>query len=346
VLLRADMDALPVAEATDLPYASTRRGRDPDGVDVPVMHACGHDMHITWLLGAMRRLRAERAHWSGTVVAVFQPAEEVGGGAQAMVDDGLFERFGRPDVALGQHVAPFAAGTVSYRPGPTMAGSDAVTVRLFGRGGHGARPETTVDPIVMAAATVMRLQTVVSREIAPLDTAVVTVGFLHAGTKNNIIPSEAELRLSLRAFDPATRNRVLDAVTRIVRAEAVASGAPREPEITITNTYPVLVNDPEATGKTMAAIGAELGESRVEVVRPAVGSEDFGVFGAAAGAPSCFWFPGGVDPARYAAAKAAGRLEQDVPSNHSPFYAPVIEPTLDTGISAMVAAARAWLAPA
>ncbi|HEU4421664.1 MAG TPA: amidohydrolase [Pilimelia sp.] len=345
VLLRADMDALPVAEATGLPYASTRRVRDRDGTDVPVMHACGHDMHVAWLVGALDLLRRDRSGWAGTVLAVFQPAEEAGGGAQTMVDDGLFDRFGRPDVALGQHVSPLPAGLVGYRAGPAMASSDAVDVRLIGRGGHGSRPETTVDPVVMAAATVMRLQTVTAREIAGIDTAVVTVGAIHAGTKHNIIPAEAELRISVRAFEEPVRRRVLDAIARIVRAEAAASGAPVDPEIVVTDGYPVLVNDPDATGRAMAAIGTELGPDQVCEAPPVTGSEDFGVFGAAAGVPSCFWYVGGTDPQVYAAAAAAGREDEDVPSNHSPLFAPVIEPTLSSGVRALVAAALAWLAP-
>jgi len=334
VLLRADMDALPVQEATGLPYASTRPG---------VMHACGHDMHVAWLIGALDVLRRTRTEWSGTVLAVFQPGEESGGGARGMVDDGLFDRFGRPDVALGQHVAPLPAGVVGYRSGPAMASSDSVDVRLHGRGGHGARPETTVDPVVMAAATVMRLQTVASREVAGVDTAVVTVGAIHAGTKHNVIPAEAELRISVRAFEEPVRRRVLDAISRIVRAEAAASGAPVEPEIVVTDGYPVLVNEPGATTRAMAAIGAEIGTDRVIEVPPVTGSEDFGVFGTAAGVPSCYWYVGGADPQGYAAAAAAGRLDQDVPSNHSPLFAPVVEPTLSGGVRAMVAAARAWL---
>jgi amidohydrolase len=343
VLLRADMDALPVTEETGLPYASTARGRDPDGVDVPVMHACGHDMHVTWLVGALDVLRRDRAAWSGTVLAVFQPGEELGGGAQGMVDDGLFERFGRPDVVLGQHVVPLPAGAVGYAPGPAMASCDSLRVRLFGRGGHGARPQTTVDPVLMAAATVLRLQGVVAREVDPVKTAVVTVGSLHAGLKSNIIPDEAELRVSVRAFDDEVRERVLSAVARVIRAEAAASGAPREPEITATASYPVLVNEPAATGRTIAAIGAELGADRMSVQPPVAGSEDFGVFGAAAGAPSCFWWLGGADPAAFAAAEAAGRLDADIPSNHSPRYAPVLEPTITDGVRAMTAAAREWL---
>jgi hippurate hydrolase len=343
VLLRADMDGLPVLEETGLPYASVQRGHDPDGTDVPVMHACGHDMHVTWLIGALDELRQRRGTWSGTVLAVFQPAEELGDGARAMVEDGLFDRFGRPDVVLGQHVSPFPAGIVKYRPGPTMAGMDTLTVRLFGQGGHGSRPETTVDPVVMAAAVVLRLQTLVSREVSPLDTGVVTVGSLHAGTKANIIPAEADLRLSVRSFEEPVRQRLLAGIRRIVRGEAAASGAAREPEITSTASVPVLVNDPDTTGRAIGAIERELGTA---ALTPAItGSEDFSVFGSAAGVPSCFWFVGGADPERYAVAEAAGRLDQDVPSNHSPRYAPVLEPTVTTGVRTLVAAALAWLGP-
>ncbi|HEX3648346.1 MAG TPA: amidohydrolase, partial [Pseudonocardiaceae bacterium] len=244
VMLRADMDALPVAEQTGLPYASTQRGTDPDGNDVPVMHACGHDMHVTCLLGGLDLLSRTRQTWSGTLVAAFQPAEEVGGGAQAMIDNGLFDRFGHPDVVLGQHVAPLPAGLAGGHPGPAFAGSDSLLVRLFGRGGHGSRPETTIDPVVMAAATVLRLQTVVSREVAGAETAVVTVGSLRAGTKDNIIPDTAELTVNIRSYTPAVRTRVLAAVERIVRAEAMASGAERDPEIIVTDSFPVLYNDP------------------------------------------------------------------------------------------------------
>ncbi|OLE26096.1 MAG: amidohydrolase [Actinobacteria bacterium 13_1_20CM_3_71_11] len=345
VLLRADLDGLPVLEETGLPYASVQRGRDPDGIDVPVMHACGHDMHVTWLIGALDQLWQRRGAWSGTVLAVFQPAEELGDGARAMVEDGLFDRFDRPDVVLGQHVSPFPAGIVKYRPGPTMAGMDTVTVRLFGQGGHGSRPETTVDPVVMAAAVVLRLQTLVSREVSPLDTGVVTVGSLHAGTKANIIPAEADLRLSVRSFAEPVRQRLLAGIRRIVRAEAAASGATREPDIVGTASVPVLVNDPDTTGRVVGAIERELGTDRVATTPAITGSEDFSVFGSAAGVPSCFWFVGGADPERYAAAEAAGRLDQDVPSNHSPRYAPVLEPTVTAGVRTLVAAALAWLSP-
>ena len=346
VLLRADMDALPVAEQTGLPYASTVRATDPDGNDVPVMHACGHDMHVTCLLGALDLLAGARSAWAGTVLAVFQPAEEVGGGAQGMVDEGLFERFGTPDVVLGQHVAPMPAGMIGVHPGPAFAASDSLHVRLFGRGGHGARPETTVDPIVMAAAIVLRLQTVVSREVAGADTAVVTVGSLHAGTKDNIIPDTAEFMVNIRSYAPHVRERVLAAVRRIIRGEAIASGAERDPEITVTDAFPVLFNDPAASERTAAAFRATLGAARVIDPGPVSASEDFGIFGTASGAPACYWVFGGVDADSYLAAAAAGTVDRDVPSNHSPFFAPLVGPTIDTGVSALVCAALTWLAPA
>jgi len=347
VLLRADMDALPVAEQTGLPYASTVRGLDPDGNDVPVMHACGHDMHVTCLLGALDLLAAGRSAWTGTVLAVFQPAEEVGGGAEGMVAAGLFDRFGIPDVALGQHVAPMPAGMVGVHPGPAFAASDSLHVRMFGRGGHGSRPETTIDPVVMAAATVLRLQTVVSREVAGADTAVVTISSLRAGTKDNIVPDEAEFTVNIRSYAPHVRERALTAVRRIIRAEAVASGAERDPAITVTDSFPVLHNDPGAADRTAGAFRAMFGDDRVVDPGPVSASEDFGVFGTASGSPSCYWVFGGIDAAKYLAAAQAGTLDRDVPSNHSPFFAPLVEPTIDTGVSAMVCAALTWLgAPA
>jgi len=342
-LLRADMDALPVLERTGLEYASTARGVDRDGHEVPIAHACGHDVHVTCLLGAVAELVAGPESWSGTVVAVFQPAEEVGGGAQAMLDDGLYERFGRPDVVLGQHVAPLPAGYLAVRPGPAFAGSDTVRVTLHGAGGHGSRPETTVDPIVMAAATVMRLQTIVAREVGGTETAVLSVGTLRAGTKENIIPDDAELGLTIRSFDRGVRSRVLAAVERIVLAEAAASGARRDPDIAVLDTFPPLVNDEVAAARTGVALGA-VGP----VVDPGLvtGSEDVGLLATAAGVPCVYWLLGGADPAAFAAAGTRDELAAVVaslPSNHSPLFAPVVEPTLTTGVAALVAAAREWL---
>ena len=343
-LLRADMDALPVEERTGLPYASKVRAADSAGTDVPVMHACGHDVHVTCLVGACKILARQRETWAGTVLAVFQPAEEVGDGADAMIRDGLFERFGRPVVVLGQHVAPIPAGLVALRPGPAFAAADALRVVLYGRGGHGSRPEGAIDPVVMAAATVMRLQTVVSRELGGDESAVVTVGAMKAGTAVNIIPDEAELLISVRSFTPGVRTRVLAAIERIVRAEAAASGADREPLVEVTASFPAVVNDEAAADRTRPAL--ETVSPIVVDPGPVTGSEDVGQFATAAGAPCVYWLLGGADPAAFAGAATIAEIAERVralPSNHSPLFAPVIEPTLTTGVRALVAAAQAWL---
>jgi hippurate hydrolase len=345
-LLRADMDALPVEEETGLPYASTVRVPGADGSDTPVMHACGHDVHVTCLLGAAATLAAERDTWSGTVQLVFQPAEEVGGGAQSMIDDGIFDRFGRPDVVLGQHVAPLPAGLLGLRKGPAFAGADMLHIVLRGRGGHGSRPETTVDPVVMAAATVMRLQTVVSREVAGGESAVVTVGALHAGNAGNVIPDRAEMRVSLRSYDAEVRERLMTSIDRIVRAEAAASGAPEEPEVLLEESFPVLVNDPDACARTQAGFERDLGPGLTVDPGQVTGSEDVGMLATAAGVPLVYWLLGGADPAAFAGVTdrdGLARVVRELPSNHSPRFAPVIEPTLSTGVAALVSAARTWL---
>jgi hippurate hydrolase len=300
-------------------------------------------VHVACLLGAARELAADRGSWRGTVLAVLQPAEELGRGAQAMLDDGLYDRFGRPGVVLGQHVAPLPAGLLAIRPGPAFAGSDSIRVTMFGRGGHGSRPETTVDPVVMAAATVLRLQTIVAREVGGIDTAVVTVGALHAGSKENIIADRAELRLSVRTFDPLVRRQVLDGIERIVRAEAQASGAPAEPEIVMTDSFPPLVNDEQAAARTRPAL-----ETAGPVVDPGLvtGSEDVGLLATAAGVPCVFWLLGGADPGLFAECASREdivRRVSELPSNHSPQFAPVVDPTLGIGVRALTAAARTWL---
>jgi len=345
VLLRADMDALPVEEATGLPYASTVHATDANGVDRPVMHACGHDMHVTCLLGACAALVERATEWRGTVMAVFQPAEEVGGGAQSMVDDGLFERFGPPVVVLGQHVTPLPAGVIGLRPGPAFAAADALRVTLHGRGGHGSQPELTVDPVVMAAATILRLQTVVSREMSWRDPAVVTVGAVHSGTAGNIIAERAELLLSIRSFSASARKRALGSVTRIVRAEAAASGAQREPDVEVLESFPGVTNDVAAVDRTRPALSAVA----ASVVDPGMlaASEDVGVLATAAGVPCVYWLLGGADPAAYGAATTAEQMAerlQSLPANHSPAYAPVPQPTISVGVAALVSAARTWLA--
>jgi hippurate hydrolase len=342
VMLRADMDALPVQEATGLPYASKATATDAGGRVVPVGHMCGHDMHVTWLVGATRLLAETRTAWRGTVVAVFQPGEETAQGAQAMIDDGLLERFPKPDVVLGQHVMVGPAGTVAGRAGAITSAADSLQIRLFGRGAHGSMPQASIDPVVMAASTVLRLQTIVSREVAAAEAAVVTVGALQAGTKENVIPDDAIIKLNVRTFDAGVRTRVLAAITRIVKAEAEASGAPRKPEITTLDRYPLNVNDPEASQRVLDAFRTHFGAARVRQTGPAPASEDFGSFGSEWQAPSVFWFVGGTDPELYERAKASNRLNE-LPVNHSPQFAPVLHPTLRTGVEALVIAARAWL---
>jgi amidohydrolase len=343
VMLRADMDALPIEEATGLPYASKIKTKDREGKAVPVGHMCGHDMHVACLVGATMLLAQARDAWRGTLLAVFQPGEETAEGAQAMIDDGLFDRFPKPAVVLGQHVMVGPAGAVAGRPGAITSAADSLQIRLFGRGAHGSMPQASIDPVVMAAATVMRLQTIVSREVAAAEAAVVTVGSLQAGTKENVIPDEAVIKLNVRTFDAGVRTRVLAAIERIVNAEAAASGAPRPPEITTLDRYPLNVNDPEATERVADAFRRHFPADRVRVTGPAPASEDFGSFGTEWHAPSVFWFIGGTDPDTYMKAKEAGRLNE-LPVNHSPLFAPVIHPTLETGVEALVVAARDWLA--
>jgi amidohydrolase len=347
VLLRADMDGLPVLEQTGLPYASTGGGRDSSGADVPVMHACGHDMHVTCLLGAAAQLAAVRDAWRGTLLLVFQPAEETGKGARAMLDDGLLRRFPVPAIILGQHVMPLPSGVLAMHGGAAMAGADALRVVLYGQGGHGSRPETTVDPILMAAATVLRLQGVVSRELAASETAVLTVGALRAGTAPNIIPDQAELLLSLRFFNDAVHDKARAATDRIIRAEAAASGAGKEPEITTEVSFPVLVNDPAACARLTELFNA--GGTLTLDPGPVTGSEDVGLLATAAGVPCAYWFLGGSDPALFAGVttvEEARVIVDGLPSNHSPLFAPVIDPTIRTGVAALTTAAREWLGTA
>jgi hippurate hydrolase len=342
VMLRADMDALPVKEETGLDYASSMTAADIDGKNVPVMHACGHDMHVAWLIGAANWLSKNLNFWKGTLLVVFQPAEETGEGAKAMLADGLADKFPKPDVVLAQHVMTGRAGSVSGRAGVITSAADSLQIRLFGRGAHGSMPQAAVDPVVMAAAVVLRLQTIVAREVAPGESAVVTVGSLQAGTKENVIPDEAVIKLNVRTFDENVRRRVLAAIERIVNAEAMASGAPKPPEITRIGGYSLVSNDAEATPKVVAAFRAHFPADRIMKTGPTTASEDFGSFGAAWHAPSVFWFVGGTDAEVYAKAEAENRLNE-VPTNHNPRFAPVIHPTLETGVAAMIVAALAWL---
>lgn len=338
VLLRADMDALPVTEATGLPYASTADG---------VMHACGHDLHVTWLAGAAAALAAGRDTWRGTLLVVGQPAEESGQGARRMLTDGLYERFGRPDVLLGQHAAPGPAGLYPHAPGLIMSAATDVDIVVYGRGGHGSRPEATVDPVVTAAYLVTRLQTVVSREVAAGESAVLTVGRIEAGSRHNIIPDEARIALNLRTQSEAVRQRMLAAIRRIAQGECLAAGCPREPEVTLGATFPMTVND-AATDTTVAAVHGELfGAAAVFDPGPAMGSEDFPELALDGAIPYAYWFvtttphdawndaPGDTLPEKLAA----------VPSNHSPHFAP--DPsTVAPGVRTLVSGALALLSEA
>jgi amidohydrolase len=343
VMLRADMDALPMQEKTGLPYASTVSAKDEDGSAVGVAHSCGHDMHVTWLLGAARVLARNRAAWAGTVMLVFQPGEETAQGAASMVRDWGDGRFPRPDIILGQHVMVGAAGTVNFRPGVALSAGDSMKIKLFGRGSHGSQPQTSIDPVIMAAATTLRLQTIVSREVAPSEPAVLTIGSLQAGTKENIIPDDATIKLNMRTFSDDTREYMLKAIRRICCAECDASGAERPPEFTTINSYPLTENDIEGTRKVADAFHAEFGAKASLAPNPASASEDFSVFGRTWNVPYVFWFVGGTDNEVYARAMREKTLNR-IPSNHSPMFAPVIHPTLETGLRAMLAAASAWLA--
>ncbi len=342
VLLRADMDALPVREATGLAYASDVTATDRDGHEVPVAHACGHDMHTTCLAGAAQLLASGADQWRGTLVALFQPAEETGDGARGMIDDHLAQLIPKPDAAFAQHVLPAPAGQIGTRAGPVLSAADSMKITVYGRGGHGSMPQATVDPVVAAASIVLRLQTIVAREISPTETAVLTVGRLQAGTKSNIIPDQAELQLNVRTYSEPTRTAVLDAVRRIVTAECQASRCPKEPTFELFDRFPLTSNDAAVTEQLIGAFASIFGDHTQELGLQTA-SEDFSDIPSALGTPYSYWGVGCIDRDTYAAAAAAGRISQDIPVNHSPNFAPVIQPTCDVGTQALVAAAMEWL---
>lgn len=346
VLVRADMDALPMEEKTGKPYAS--RGLVPDlaGKETPAMHACAHDAHVTGLIGTARVLAAFRDRWSGTVVLIGQPAEEIGAGATAMLRDGLFTRFPRPDYALALHVGgDSAAGTIGYLEGPIYANVDSIDLLVRGVGGHGARPHSTRDPVVLAAQIVVALQTIVSRELKPGTPAVVTVGTIRAGTKRNIIPDEARLELTLRSYDEAVADHLIASIRRISENLARAAGLSEDllPVVTRAETRTaVTVNHPELTRRLATVFRAWFPADRLYIAEPATYGEDFSEFGRTTPAvPACIFWVGGADPAALAEARRTGAL---VPSNHSPFFAPVPEPTLKAAVTAMSAAVLDLLA--
>ena len=338
VMLRTELDALPVTESTGLPYASVVRTKDDSGSDVGVMHACGHDVHMAAWMGTARIMASSRARWGGTLVLIGQPAEELITGAKAMLADGLFTRFPRPDYALAVHDdGRLPAGLVGYHAGPILTNADSVNITIFGRGGHGARPETTVDPIVIAARVVLALQTIVSRENSPFDPAVITVGSIHGGTRNNIIPDEVQLQLTVRSFTASVRQRLLTAIDRITKAEAAAAAAPREPLIGHVEGASALVNDPTLTERVTAALVREMGSESVKDAPPEMASEDFAEF-QRAGVPTLMLRVGAVGKSQYDAAMKSGTA---LPSLHSSLFAPDREPTIKSAIAAEVVALRA-----
>jgi hippurate hydrolase len=342
VLLRADMDALPVAEATGLDYASTAVATDADGGQVPVMHACGHDAHTAALLGAARLFAQVRDAWSGMLVALFQPAEELGNGARSMVDGGLVTKVPKPDVALAQHVLVHPAGTVSTYAGPFLSMADSIRITLHGRGSHGSMPHLSIDPAVLAAMVVVRLQGVVAREIPPGEFAVLTVGRIAVGAKSNIIDDHAVLELNIRTYSKAVREQLHAAIRRIAVAESAASGSPTEPDVEVYNSYPLTDNDGDATARVAQAFSDYFPAEAIGDFGRQTASEDFSDIPTAFGVPYTYWGVGMADPEAYRAAEAAGTVSS-LPANHSPKFAPVLQPTLTTSTAALVVAASAWL---
>ncbi len=337
VMLRTELDALPVEEKTGLPYASRVRVKDQSGHEVAVMHACGHDLHMASLVGTAAVMSQTKTTWHGTLMLIGQPAEETISGAEAMIKDGLFTKFSKPDIGVALHVGnALPAGKVGITLGVYDSNADSLRITIFGKGGHGAAPQTTVDPIVLAAKTILALQTIVSREVKPGNAAVVTVGYIRAGTKNNIIPDHAELGLTVRTFSTEVRKQVLSAINRIVKAEAASAGAPREPEIIEYEKTDSVYNDPALAERLKGVLESTLGKEHVITEGPIMPSEDYSYF-VEQGVPSLYFSLGGADPQKYAEAEAKRQI---LPSNHSPFFAPDLDPALRTGIRAEVAVLR------
>src|SRR5436305_7730513 len=337
IMLRTELDALPVEERTGLPYASKVHSKDDAGRDVAVMHACGHDVHMASLLGTAEIMARSKNTWHGTLILIGQPAEETIGGAEGMIKAGLFTRFPKPDAIVALHVGnELPAGTISITPGIYNTNSDSVRITIYGKGGHGAAPHTTIDPIVIAARTILALQTITSREVKPGELAIVTVGYIHAGVKNNIIPDQAELGLTVRTYKPDIRKQVLAAIARITKAEAEAAGTPRDPSIERYEGADAVYNEPALAQRIRAPLEAALGKDNVLTEEPIAASEDFSVF-EAQGIPGIYFSLGGADPKKLAEAKASGT---QLPSNHSPLFAPDVDPSLHTAITSEVAMLR------
>jgi amidohydrolase len=337
ILLRTELDALPVEEQTGLPYASKVHAKDDAGQDVSVMHACGHDVHMASLLGTAEIMARSKNAWHGTLILIGQPAEETISGAKKMLEDGLFTRFSKPDVAVALHVSNAeAAGMIGITPGIYNTNADSLRITIYGKGGHGSMPNKTIDPIVITARTVLALQTIISREIRPGEMGVITVGYIHAGTKNNIIPDQAEMGLTVRTYKQDVRQQILAAISRIVKAEATAAGAPRDPLIEHFEGADAVYNDPALAERLKAALEAALGKKNVIIEGPIAPSEDFSYF-VEQGVPGFYFSLGGADPEKFAQAKASGNA---LPTNHSPLFAPDVEPAIRTGIAAEVVVLR------
>lgn len=331
VMLRTELDALPVEEKTGFPFASRVHTKDDSGNDVPVMHACGHDIHMAALVGTAALMARDRQSWHGTLMLIGQPAEERVLGAQAMLKDGLLTRFPKPDFAFAVHGGNnLPAGKLGFTPGYSLTSADSVDIVIYGKGGHGAAPQSTVDPVVIAARTVLALQTIVSRETNPQDPAVITVGSIHGGTKRNIIPEEVKLELTVRAYKPEVRKHLLDAIARIARAEAEAANAPRPPEVKVFESTPAMYNDPKLVDRIAGALRQQFGADNILEKPPGMPSDDFAEF-SRAGIPSAMFSLGAANPQKFEEAEKSGI---PLPSNHSPFFAPDYNPTLHTAILA------------
>lgn len=342
LLLRADMDALPIREQTGLPYASTLTHVDPHGVENPVMHACGHDVHVTTMMAVATLLTAATSTWQGTLIFLFQPDEEHGAGARAMVADGLYDKVPVPDIVLGQHVTPLKTGAVAIQSGPVLTAADSFDVRVFGRGGHGSHPQETIDPVVIASFIVVRLQTIVSREVAPQKLAVITCGSLHGGETENVIPDYVDMKLNIRTYDPAVREQVLNAVRRVIEAECEASGVAKKPTITPTTHFPVTNNVASIVEPLQDTWKSYFGDM-VWDVGQSTASEDFSELAIAISRPYAYWFIGCTEAKKWDEANKQGKLSTLIPGNHSSKFSPVIQPTLKTAVDALALAALTFL---